>query len=387
MLRLSFVKPATAHVVQDQAVPGPSPAGILLQLIAPRLSCLSSFCIEGGLTADFPSRYLTCLTQLSRLEKLDLLYSGVEIDAEAFQHISNMTSLRVLYLDVYFEELSDFSRAPRLGGAPIELRDLHLTGSIDDLVHIFQAAQFPNVTTLSLSISSSHSMDELKDGLGVICSKVSRSVLEVHLSVLAEILSDTVTLGDLLQPCLSFRRLSTIHIEFSFSIPLMDDQDALAFASAWPSLTDFHWHNRSWITGIPPAIPTQPTVAGLLAFAQRCPQLHNLRLPYLDVGALPSPLSIPAAGQKAMRTLTILQYVETRTANLLDLAVIIDRLFPECNAADTHPITMQNAVIPHVVEGDPRYRAVRFTELLVQAVRAQRRLHEDDGSDVGVVSE
>ncbi len=387
-LRLSFVTPASATTFEDQAVPGRSAAGILLQLIAPRLSCLSSLRIIGdGLARDFPSRYVTCLTRVIHLKDLDLLYSGVDFNAEAFQHISNIASIRSLSLDVYFEELEDNSRALRLGGAPMKLEELHLTGSIDDLARVFQAAQFPKMTSLALSIRAMPTMDELKDGLGIICSHVSRSLSEAHLFFQSQISSDTVSLGDILAPYLSFRELSIINIEFSFSVPSMDDQDALAFASAWPSLTDFHWHNRSWITGIPPVIPTQPTVAGLLAFAQRCPQLYNLRLPYLDVRTLPSPLSIPAAGQKAMRTLDIPEYLGGHTANLLDLALIIDRLFPECNAADPHAMTMQAELVSHVVENDPRYRPVRFTKLLLQAVRAHRRLLEGDGSHVGAVSD
>lgn len=87
-----------------------------------------------------------------------------------------------------------------------------------------------------------------------------------------------------------------------------------------------------------------------------------------------------------MRHLHISEYLGGDTANLLDLAAILHRLFPQY-LADVRSVTMQNDVVSSVIECDARYRPVRITGLLVQAMQAQRRLLEDDGSDAGAVSE
>lgn len=388
-LKLSFVGSESTVItsLEGPSRHSPSPAGILLRLITPRLSSLSNLCIQSGLTRDFPSRYLSCLTQFSRLKDLDLLYSGIIIDAETLQHISNMTSLRALSLQISLEELGA-SGPLSLGAALLELKDLHLSGSIDDILRVFEAAQFPNVTHFSLSVKQVGSMGALKGALCAICGRVSRCVSEASLFIYAQIVSPTVSLADILLPYLSFRHMSTFSIEFDHYIARMDDQDALTLASAWPSLTYFRLGYPVWALAppLPPTLPSQPTVAGLLAFAQRCPELYILSLPLLDIRTLPSPLSIPAAGQKAMRHLQISEYLGGDIANLLDLAAILHRLFPQY-LADVRSVTMQNDVVSSVIECDARYRLVRITGLLVEAMQAQRRLLGGNGSNAGAVSE
>ncbi|OJT01629.1 hypothetical protein TRAPUB_7887 [Trametes pubescens] len=353
-------------------------ADVLLRITnASQLPLLSGLCIgDGGLPKDFPSSYFATLPQLSGLKTLDLLYSGAVIDLATLQLISNIPSLRSLSLEISLNGIG-FRGTLQPGGG--ELQELHLSGSIDDLSHCFGAATLPNVVSLAVSVASVPNVGTLQDAFDLICSQVSRSVYEVNLFVKPHIPSPSVSLADILRPYLSFGDMNTMTVQFDEYVPLMDDQDALAFATAWPLLTHFSY--SSYYADTPESLPTQMTVAGLLVFAQRCPELHIFDVPLLDVRVLPPPLSIPAVGQTALRYMQIPEYLGGDTANLLYLAVILDRLFPYyCACATPRSVTMQDNVVPFVLDCEHRYRPVRITDLLVKGMQAQRRLLEDDGT-------
>ncbi|EIW53991.1 uncharacterized protein TRAVEDRAFT_51725 [Trametes versicolor FP-101664 SS1] len=360
----------------------PTIADLLLRITGDtRLSLLTNLRIDhGGLPEDFPPSHFASLAQLSGLKTLDLLYSGVAIDTATLQLLSNIPSIRSLDLEISLDEIT-FRGPLQPGGA--ELNKLHLCGSIGDLRRFFDAATLPNVVDLALSVTSLPNIGALKDAFDLICSKISRSVHELTVFVNPVIPSPAVSLLDILRPSLSFRDMNTLNVEFDEYFLLIDDQDALAFASAWPLLTSFSYHSYA---DIPKNLPTQTTVAGLLTFAQRCPELCGLDLPLLDVRApLPPPLSIPAVGQKFMRHLQIPEFIGGDTADLVDLALILDRLFShyECG----RPLAMQAKVVPFVLDCEARHRPVRMTDLLVEAMQAQRRLLEDDGSRPAAISE
>ncbi|KZT63430.1 hypothetical protein DAEQUDRAFT_815657 [Daedalea quercina L-15889] len=390
ILRLSFVETEIPLPVRTStstpSLTRPTPAGILIQLMLSALPQLSQFWIETGLPKDFPPSYLSSLAHLERLEKLDLLYSGAVVDYAVLRYISNLTSLRTVQMKVSLNGI-DHSEPLRLGGPFQELEDIHLAGSISDLRRVFEATQYPKLTNLALSILTAPTVTVLKDALVAICSRVSNSIYEAHLYISGQIPSPSLPVSDILEPYLAFASMSSMNMELDHYIPRMDDADARAFASAWPALTHFHL-----LYG--PSLPIQlrqhtqtpgapgVTVAGLAEFARGCPKLDVLTLPLLDVRGLPSPPVVPPVGQAAMHHLQIHEYLGGETANLLDLAVIIDRLFPHVGGM-RRSVRMCEDVSRNVLHADGRCRPRNVTDMLLAAIWASRSYYNGASPECG----
>ncbi|KAI0366698.1 hypothetical protein BV20DRAFT_1055365 [Pilatotrama ljubarskyi] len=379
-LRLSFEDGLT--MPEDLTHTRLSPVGILLQLAIEAVPQLSTLHIESGLPKQMPTLpYFSPLVHLNGLEKLDLLYSGAVVDYQTLQLFSHIPSLRNLLVQL---SLADAGQADdlRFGEAFERLGELHLSGSIYEIRRVIQASNFLNLTSFALSVSIANTIEDLKDALAAICNRMPQSIDDANLFCSAAISSPAMSLAEILRPYLSFDKLGTMDVEFDNYVPRVDDHDCLAFARAWPSLTRFHlscWmpetHRRR------PDPPPQPTVLGLAEFARHCPRLDLLTLPYLDVWTLPSPRSVPRSGQEALRHLQIAEYLGGETANLLDLALILDLLFPRLGCERS--VTLQSRsgfTIP------THRRPVEMTYNLLGAMAARRRL-DDEGSAAGDADE
>ncbi|KAH9925117.1 uncharacterized protein B0H18DRAFT_1119560 [Fomitopsis serialis] len=331
----------------------------LFPLVAAAIPDLTEFWIEGGLPEDLPPRYLFSLARLKRLEKLNTIYSGAVVDHEALQCISHMTALRNVELRICLDGIGP-SDSLQLGEAFDGLTNIHISGSIHDIRRLAN--------------------DEGPEGLarrGV--RQVSKSISEAHIYVSAHIDSPDISLGDVLQPYLPFREMASMEMEFDHHIPCWNDEDMLAFANAWPLLKSFFW-SCGVPDPLPLPLPSQPTVAGVVELARRCPRLEYLTLPLLDVRTLPRPRDVPPVGHKSMQSLDVGRYIGGETANLLDLAVILDVLFPRlkrqrCCIRAKDGVSLENT--------DADCLPVRMTDLLLRRFRhaencstePQRRTH------------
>ncbi|TFY57626.1 hypothetical protein EVJ58_g6912 [Rhodofomes roseus] len=351
-----------------------SATGVLIQLVVAALPDLSSFSIDSGMPSDVPSRYLTSLTQLHRLERLELVYSNAVVDHQVLQHIYHMTSLKALDLKISFNGLSNSDRL-HLGEAFTGLEELNVSGSAHDIQRLFEsdAVRCPNLTSLCLTGLEAVSTEALKDAVAAACKKLSQSLNEVNMFVSGDTFSTTLSLMDVLQPYLSFREMENMSIELDGCIPRMDDEAALACASAWPDLHSFSAHYGP-ASRRPAQFPKQPTVAALIEFARRCPRLDFLTLSILDVRTLPPPRSVAPIGQESLSLLQTRMYIGGKTANLLDLAIILDLLFPRLGTRQPSISTTQTDVTRNILNGDMHEAPVRMTQLLLAAMCARREL-------------
>ncbi|OJT06280.1 hypothetical protein TRAPUB_2860 [Trametes pubescens] len=350
----------------------PLARGMLLQSLTPHLRKLFRFYIHGGLEGT-PARFLSSfLTPLDRLQSLDLLHSKAIADFATLQAISKLTGLRDLGIRLSLAGTNP-TRLPQLGGAYSELRRLHVRGDIHDLRRVFQACDCARLDDLILTV---HRLEGLQEGLASICDRLPRSLRKAGVTVLGHdhAPEPSIPAIHMLQPFLVFHDLCTVIMAIDYHDPGMDDCVARAFASAWPQLTHFE---LVYLDGynLDPA-PGQLTVTGLIEFVQRCPELCVFRVPFLDIrGPLPSLHSLPSEGLKSLHSLNFVKLIGGREANLLELAVVLDILFP--SAGRLHSVTVEKDIKGIVVlVGNETHQAARVTMMLLGAMWARRQGEE-----------
>lgn len=346
----------------------PLARGILLQLLMPHCRQLSQLTIHHGLE-NMPPRMLSSITGLDKLRELDLVYSEAIADFGTLQAISKMADLRDLTLRFSLDP-TDPVKLPALGGAFSKLSRLHLSGDIHDLRDVFEACDCARLTALNLTVSEATTVQDLQGGFEVICAQVPKSLQEVwiHLSGGLYWNGPPKSVSDIVQPFFVFRGLRHATIEF-YDDPRTDDRDACAFATAWPQLTHFALTYADWDLD---QEVTHLTVAGLAEFVRRCPRLCHLRVPFLDIrGPLPSLRTLPPVGLKSLLRLDFTELIGGREANLLDLAVVLDILFP--SAGKLHFVTVKKTILGEILVANETYQPARVMIMLMGAMWARRQ--------------
>lgn len=370
----------------------PSTRGVFLQLLVARCQHLTGLSIGSGLKA-MPLNFLASLTCLNNLHDLDLVHSGAVVDYDTLHNLCKMSTLRKLALRIDFDNWPpSTSLSTPLGSAFLDLHRLHLSGNIADLSRVFELHECPHLSELELSISGRSTAEALQDGLAVICNRVPSSLTGTTLIVSAKIHRESTTppdedwaarqlralmykppvviaLSELLRPFLEFHQLRTLRVELDDA--RMDDEDARAFAHAWPCL--MHLHLRFKVGYILDSTRVV-TIAGLVTFALGCSRLAVLSLPMLDIRSLPSRRTIPAGGQAVLRSLSIADFLGGERANLLEVAIIFDVLFPSMGRC--HEVNMMESFRGIMHNSDRQStKATHAVMLLVGAMWA-RREHE-----------
>ena len=299
--------------------------GALTSLIASKLPRLQTLCVDSGLRA-VPARYLTALSRLQQLQTLDLEASGVSLPFSVLKLILQNTTLRALYaliiIDHMGEEDLDF------GDNLLELQDISLNGCAQDLVWFFAHARLLNLSEFRVVMNGTPTELSISNALSSICGDLPRTLTSFCLYFNEPQIerSPPLSSAELFQPMLAFQDLTNIDIEFDAPTVSLSDQDAETFATAFPNLDSFRL--VSSVRGADQHEVSQPTLAALVSFAKHCPALRVLNFASLDVRTCPSPLSIPAVGHASLKYLSFSRLLGGGNANLLDLAVIVDRLFP-----------------------------------------------------------
>lgn len=361
-------------------VEGQYAAGMLLGLISSRLPKLSSLTISDGLL-DLDPSHLDSVARFSQLQILHLQHSGAVVENSTLQLISRMPALRVVDLALCLM-VADEGPGTQLvfGDAFRGVREAGFKGDLEDLVQVFKATSWESLTKLSLvGMTGTSSADEMRDGIAAICSKLPPALRSAVLHLDDAIPRPTVSVIHFFQPLLSFSRLNSFKAGLPKYIPSVSDEDLCAFATAWPLLEAFSLtHNMSKVVqvGPPDMVPVyHPTVLGLLAFARHCPRLEVLTLPAVNVYTLPSPNSIPAIGHSTLRHLFVDELCGGDRANLLDLAVILDLLFPSLQVTRELQLPAQQAPTYHTYDvfGMQKNRdAWELTRKLLGTIQARR---------------
>ncbi|OSC98406.1 hypothetical protein PYCCODRAFT_997507 [Trametes coccinea BRFM310] len=307
-------------------------AGVLLELILSKVPNLLTLCVDARIYGHFPAHQLGPIQSLFHLQTLKLS-EGSDMDYVTVQLLSRLPSLRSLGLSVRLSSAIRKTRMPAAGNFAA-LHELSLLGCLADVVWVFDAFSFNALDEkLHLTLLDPATDINVKERLAEIMSKVPRNLRALTLlSAGIQVSSENhLSLSTVLESCLVFEDAVTVDIKFRFSarVPQVTDCDLLKFAQAWPKLESLRLNDFPQISSaVDEATASHVTLRGLLSLSQHCPNLLVMQLQILDVTEVPPVSSFPAVGHKYMRQLQITQLRNGSTANLLDVAVIIDLLFP-----------------------------------------------------------
>ncbi|TFK83239.1 hypothetical protein K466DRAFT_529217 [Polyporus arcularius HHB13444] len=359
-----------------------SAVGSVIQVVPSRVPHLRDLSVRGCLQS-LSSSYLTSLHRFQQLRTLDMLWSSIAFDSKALNIVSQMSSLTVLEVEISLQTTSDSTEELLLAGDFSSLTQIHIGGSLADLVRFFAATRLKNLRELSLTLPSAPSEQAIHDSFVRITAEVSPSLTNVNLYFTSRHISPSPSFSAsrIFRSLLRFSQLTEFNVEFDCAQypPIFDDDDAAAFAAAWPELSYF----RFWPSSLRLC---RPTISGLVEFARHCPRLEDIHLPSLDVASLPPPASIPALARHSMRRLYIEPLVGASQTNLLELAVILDRLFPNLQAPRSATPSQFHRAGEHLVP-DPQHEPWRLTEILLGALQLRRKHLASDPPDDDIESD
>ncbi len=350
------------------ATPTPDVAGVLYRLILVKLPHLRTLKVTGGLNELRP-HYLEPITTLQSLHRLDMLDSGAMFDHAMLESVSSIASLRILWMDISYGSASGPFQGS-LKGAFCDLITLHVRGSARDLDRFFSSADLGKLSTLHMNFTDPSGVPEICHAIHRASSALSKALEHCQLELTADFDPHPLGLREIVAPLLTLRDVLSFHVISHGYIPHVSDEDILTAAAAWPNLK----HLGVWKERSPPTVLENPSVASLVELARLCPNLSSLMLRFLDVTAIPDKHTLAAAGHNAMQYLDIHYLVGApTTADLFDLAIVIDLLFPNLvpleSGAHRANFFGKAASLPEDGQPDPW----QVTHMMLSVIQLRRR--------------
>ncbi|OJT05704.1 hypothetical protein TRAPUB_3472 [Trametes pubescens] len=211
-----------------------------------------------------------------------------------------------------------------------KLSYLNLAGNAIDVANFLVAACLAALANLEVTLAGSTDMSALEGCIARMGAQLFQSLRSLNLTVTTmSPQSPTAILGDVIAPLYALKGLKSVGLDLGSHVPHTSDNDLTALACAWPNL--------DWLSiggGSPPNVRClttlcRPTVRGLVELAQRCPHLRIINLPTLETSQLPSPESVPVLGRTRAKRLNLDWISASGGPVCFELAVLLDRLFPE----------------------------------------------------------
>lgn len=364
-------------IIQEQSAAGKDAAmqvaWALFHSLPSMFRNLSELWVHSGLDG-IPMRLLESVSNFSQLRELQLQHSGAVFDQAALEKLSHIPPLRHLEIRIDLGD-SQGESALDFGEGFQHLVEVRIQGHITDLCAFFQSSHCMNIVEFVLYIDT-FDMDTIVVELPLLLSSINNTVTKLSFNFDYPIDSGLVHFATLFGPLLAFGAVTSFYVETQGDFGLhMSDADLQSFANAWPHLTFFRFDDAG--SGPPPneAELELPTIASVIAFARCCPALEFLWFDALDVRALPPASQVPAIAHPTLKHLSSTRLIGGQDVNLLDLAVIIDRLCPEFET----PASVRQKDFP---EEEPAEETPRLWELVSILLAAmQRRRREDEGTD------
>lgn len=250
------------------------------------------------------------------------------------------------------------------------LIDLHLGGHFDHLIAFFEACQLPCLASITLEITAQSSVRKHKDSLAAISRRCNPATLTSFSFEISRISSPNSsspdTLMQIFEPLLAFPNIRAFRFYCFNGVPPMHDTDLAQFGAAWPQLTRFCILHLTGKYSLPHV--ARPTLPGLIALAQHCPHLDDLRIPELDATIVPPKHVVPVL-EHGLRYFAVRNIMYTLPSEAsLDAAAVLDRVFPA--------LDLEHARSEHVLRcrsGTGWTDVVRFLE----AMRLGRENRDD----------
>lgn len=290
------------------------------------------------------------LTELWLFRRFPLAPSRIS----AFEACRNLRHLLLVDLDTVFDirgirlleqlgPLLSLALTIRLDDSQSAVTELHLDtgfpaltglwvcGSAPDVAKFVPAARPVALHTFDMAITGSTDMSSLQRCSADVGAHLPRTVREFRLAAKdVSRRSPTASLGDLLRPFYPQKRMRSVTFDLDDHVPHTSDDDLRELAQAWPRLDYIRVGGGAVVhpdVRILAAL-RRPTVRGLVELAQHCPRIRAIDLPVLDTTHLPSRDTIPVLGRIRAKHLRLSWVSSTDKRMHFDLAVLLDRLFP-----------------------------------------------------------
>ncbi|GBE81378.1 hypothetical protein SCP_0311060 [Sparassis crispa] len=186
----------------------------------------------------------------------------------------------------YLEEL--WISCEHIHMKPVTLASLHalfklkISGIIAQIVSVLEIISCPNIHTLDITNtqvdSSPHDLVQLME---LVWSSSGTSLHSIFYSNAGSFIGDE-SLLDLVRPLLQTPRLQFVDLQFGLGPWGLPDTDVRDIASAWPELRSFCL-SADKSSSRPELYPIgrMPSMGSLAIFAQLCPSLVKLALPFI----------------------------------------------------------------------------------------------------------
>ncbi|EIW54060.1 uncharacterized protein TRAVEDRAFT_66692 [Trametes versicolor FP-101664 SS1] len=328
---------------------------------------------------------------LTHLQSLHVVHQTT-VTATIIKSLVTIPNLQVLKLSV--KQVPYVVTSDRTAGF-LRLRDLSLSGSLDDVTNFLTATTPPSLEALTVDVPNvgqgeSHTArarGSLNDLYATLPPSLRRLRMKLTVPPNTEVYHFPER-GELLAPLRAFPGLRSLKFAFDNAGFHLSDAHLRALEDAWPELVKFEvrscersntiWYGRVGHGAGPKEVPhTHPTVKTLAAFAERHPRLERLVVPSIDLDALPDIASVPFLGH-ALRHFGVSRL--DVGVPLLDYAHALSRLFPSLGVADA-----RHAVVPRGPHVNLEEREGEL-RLLLAAMQAGRELAHGPGADAAGVA-
>ncbi|KAL6308160.1 hypothetical protein BKA93DRAFT_747140 [Sparassis latifolia] len=217
------------------------------------------------------------LTRCGRLRKLAILGFAKILDRQFFVFLSALPYLEELWISCEHIHMK-----------PVTLASLHalfklkISGIIAQIVSVLEIISCPNIHTLDITNtqvdSSPHDLVQLME---LVWSSSGTSLHSIFYSNAGSFIGDE-SLLDLVRPLLQTPRLQFVDLQFGLGPWGLPDTDVRDIASAWPELRSFRL-SADKSSSRPELYPIgrMPSMGSLAIFAQLCPSLVKLALPFI----------------------------------------------------------------------------------------------------------
>ncbi len=251
----------------------------------------------------------------------------IVLDVGAIRHLERLGPLETMSLAIRLGGCHTAADLDLQIGFP-KLSYLNLAGNAIDVANFLVAARLAALANLEVTLAGSTDMSALEGCIARMGAQLFQSLRSLNLTVMSP-QSPTAILGDVIAPLYALKGLKSVGLDLGSHVPHTSDNDLTALACAWPNL--------DWLSiggGSPPNVRRlttlrRPTVRGLVELAQRCPHLRIINLPTLETSQLPSPESVPVLGRTRAKRLNLDWISASGGPVRFELAVLLDRLFPE----------------------------------------------------------
>ncbi|KAI0704078.1 hypothetical protein C8Q76DRAFT_219342 [Earliella scabrosa] len=308
---------------EGSGVAAPHLLGCLLHLITQKIPDLEHLTVPYGLRELTPA-YTHVLANFHALRILNMVGSGAVFGYHDLQVLSRMPTLRELGLQVDLRAVDSCASLGFDGGLST-LKKLDLVGCWGDLSKVVCGFQCQVLEELTLRGNTIVYPVEFQHALTSIIDCVGDSVTSLCLAAYISSRRPVLSISELVKPAMPVRTLTSFRLIVCEHALPVSDADLQTLADAWPHLSSLR---LSELFPLHSTNTVGPTVHALSELVRRCPGLTTLELPAMNVSRLQRSRPAIMPSHPSLRELKLQQLVGAEYADLLDVAVVLDMLFP-----------------------------------------------------------